>query len=858
MGFIHKSRILLLMAVLLLAGCGDGNGSSTEPPEPEPAATSLTLAASGDTLDALGATLAIQAQVRDQFGQVMTSAPTPNWTSSRNDVATVSGGVVTAVDNGSAQITATSGGISESVQVWVVQRPAEIVAVSGHGQSATAGSELDEPVVIRVEDANGSGVSGIAVGWTIRQGGGSLSETQQTSDEEGQASTRWTLGASGGAQELEVSVEGGPSTMVAATAALPPGSLTVQSISPSLLVEGETATLTGTGLADASVTVDDQAAQVLSSSAGSLTFQVPVGECLPTRPVPVQVSQGADAVVQSVPVSPRSTIEPFQFGTTWMSFGSGAKGHCLSLASRSTPATYLIGVQSISEVVSSVTPANLQISSASPLPAGVAALQSLREGVGDPGTQGLARRELDVTPVAAPLAAAPPVPGAALPMPSEEDQALAHAHARQMERNMELLRELGPSARTLDERPALASTALQNVGDQTTVRVPESCDAYTTINGTVRAVGNHAIWVEDNDRPSGGLSGGDYNALASLYDQLIGPELTRLLGPPTDLDQNGRVVIVLTPEVNDLETTNGFVFTGDFFPRSACDASNQGEYFYMVVPDPNGTTARELSVSQALDLYPRLLAHELTHVIHFGTQIFEAGATSLPEVWETEGLATFVEELVGHTATGNSSGQQLGRSAVQEHGQWYMSMFYDLAIYSGFESPTSRLAQAPHECSWLARPPGNGPCVDPGRLPYGVPASIFRWIADFAWSPQTEHQMTRAIASATTHGLPLLAELAGEETEWVLALWAMAVMADGKYFGSGSPTFASWNFHDVFSGFHATAHPTPMTTTYDSSVAFNLRGGSMAYFLVQGTHDEIAVAAPDLSSNVRLWMVRVE
>jgi hypothetical protein len=257
-----------------------------------------------------------------------------------------------------------------------------------------------------------------------------------------------------------------------------------------------------------------------------------------------------------------------------------------------------------------------------------------------------------------------------------------------------------------------------------------------------------------------------------------------------------------------------------------------------------------------MDLYPALLAHELTHVIHISRQWILPGNDELPPTWESEGLATFLEELVGHRVLGTSSGLNLGRAAYTSGSDWYAQKFHDLGFYFGFQSPTARVTSAPHECSWLNRPP-NGPCLSGGRLPYGVPAWLYRYVADVAWGPSTEHQMTRAVVTSTTHGMELLSALATEDVEWLMAMFAIALATDDLYFSGGS-MFSSWNLADVFGSFHPTARHTPQVAGYNSTIPFNVRGGSVAYVMVNGTHPEIAVAAGDLPSHMRLWIVRVE
>lgn len=83
-----------------------------------------------------------------------------------------------------------------------------LVRVSGNGQSARAGDELDDPLVVRVEDQDGNGVPGRAVSWVVATGGGSVSDLNSTSDENGRASTRWTMGAEPGGNILNAVVSG--------------------------------------------------------------------------------------------------------------------------------------------------------------------------------------------------------------------------------------------------------------------------------------------------------------------------------------------------------------------------------------------------------------------------------------------------------------------------------------------------------------------------------------------------------------------------------------------------------------------------------------------------------------------------
>jgi len=71
--------------------------------------------------------------------------------------------------------------------------------VSGDAQTATAGAGLGAPLVVKVTDAFGAGVQGVAVAWSTT-GGGTVSAASTQTDANGQASVTRTLGGTVGQQ----------------------------------------------------------------------------------------------------------------------------------------------------------------------------------------------------------------------------------------------------------------------------------------------------------------------------------------------------------------------------------------------------------------------------------------------------------------------------------------------------------------------------------------------------------------------------------------------------------------------------------------------------------------------------------
>jgi hypothetical protein len=195
----RRLRALSGWAVLLgsIGACG------TDPRIP----TTVTLSASAVSFTALGQTQQLSPSVSDQDGKPLTGADV-SWSSSNTGVATVSSsGLVTAVGAGSADVTATAGSATASAQVSVVQTPTELVKVSGDGQTSKAGTTLTLPLVVQVNDAGGSPVSGRTATFTVSQGDGSTGAATMVTGSDGRASTTFTTGtASGSPQSVSVSI----------------------------------------------------------------------------------------------------------------------------------------------------------------------------------------------------------------------------------------------------------------------------------------------------------------------------------------------------------------------------------------------------------------------------------------------------------------------------------------------------------------------------------------------------------------------------------------------------------------------------------------------------------------------------
>ncbi|MCY3774034.1 MAG: Ig-like domain-containing protein [Gemmatimonadetes bacterium] len=144
-----------------------------------PVATSITIEPASHTLEAIGATVQLMATVRDQSNNVMTDVAV-TWSSSDETVATVDDqGLVTAVGNGMAEITAQAGDAMGTAAIIVSQVPANIsIEVDAEATTLTEiGQTLQ--LMVSVSDANDEAIAEPVVSWM------SSDETVVTVDEDG-------------------------------------------------------------------------------------------------------------------------------------------------------------------------------------------------------------------------------------------------------------------------------------------------------------------------------------------------------------------------------------------------------------------------------------------------------------------------------------------------------------------------------------------------------------------------------------------------------------------------------------------------------------------------------------------------
>jgi hypothetical protein len=116
------------------------------------------------------------------------------------------------------------------------------------------------------------------------------------------------------------------------------------------------------------------------------------------------------------------------------------------------------------------------------------------------------------------------------------------------------------------------------------------------LQAEIVSVGDHFVIARDM-QGTDAFSESDYAEIQAVLDDFIYEVDTEYFGETADIDENERVIVLITEEVNKLaDLTEQLIFLGFFLPSDLaspfdCPASNAGEIVYLRAPDPDGEFA---------------------------------------------------------------------------------------------------------------------------------------------------------------------------------------------------------------------------------------------------------------------------
>lgn len=355
---------------------------------------------------------------------------------------------------------------------------------------------------------------------------------------------------------------------------------------------------------------------------------------------------------------------------------------------------------------------------------------------------------------------------------------------------------------------------LPEVGDRVTL-------PYCSDELFVHTIGTRALWlVNYNLREFVDQYPGRIAELADTFDTAIYPVIADYFGVP-DLGNVERVLVVI------------------------CHESLAGAF-------ASGNSIRtDIFVSAAT------MAHEFTHTVQWDHQTDFRFSD-----WFAEGQASLGQEVFGFAVTNRHPAQNYGRDVAYttdypNPGAW-QETFERLSGYL-----SGAYEARPHECGWISM----GRELQCGAsLEYGVGWSFLRWLTDqYARQyPGGDSQFHREMLRSERDQLGAIERLLDSPIETLLAQWAAAMYVDDRVPGA-HPTlqFTSWNFRDVYRDDPDRLIPQEISFD-DVETTARLRDGSTWYLRVSGDGRPavaIGVESPDnneLPDEIQLWVVRLE
>ena len=141
------------------------------------------------------------------------------------------------------------------------------------------------------------------------------------------------------------------------------------------------------------------------------------------------------------------------------------------------------------------------------------------------------------------------------------------------------LEKATPSFNATGAMKAMVSKSVPSVGDVESFKVLaglSSLSSYRTVEAQVKCVGDNVIFYVDTqvaeNNPSD-LTDSDVTALCDEFDRVAGIEI-EMFGEPSDVNGDGRVAVLMTPQVNRLGAMGGGIITGFFFANDLYASSN--------------------------------------------------------------------------------------------------------------------------------------------------------------------------------------------------------------------------------------------------------------------------------------------
>ena len=264
-----------------------GGGSHTLPMVMIGSPATIIIDPGSATLTAIGETVQLISTIKDSKGQTVSGA-TVTWKSSNSTVASVSAaGLVTARDNGTATITATSGGKSTDVPITVTQSAASLTVTPASVTLVAIGETVQLGATIK--DEKDQTITGATVSWSSNNS--AVASVNATGLVAARDNGTATITATSGDKSTDVPIT---VTQSAASLTVTPASVTLVAIGETVQLgatvkDGKDQTITGATVSWSSnnsavasvnatglVTARDNGTATVTATSGDKSTDVPI------------------------------------------------------------------------------------------------------------------------------------------------------------------------------------------------------------------------------------------------------------------------------------------------------------------------------------------------------------------------------------------------------------------------------------------------------------------------------------------------------------------------------------------------------------------------------------------------------
>jgi hypothetical protein len=709
-------------------------------------------------------------------------------TSSSSTLTVTPSGSVTAVAPGSATVTAAVDGVNGTIAIQVTQIPVASIAITPAEPVLRQGESLT--LSAQPRDASGRPLTDRTVTWS------SADQSRATVTNAGVVT-----GLTPGYVYIRATVDSRRDSVNLRVRSLTPPNITG---APSgELVPGAAGTVTGVNfaadIAGNAVSVNGAPAVVTAASTTSIDFVVPSKAQLPcTATGPAQLSLVANGDTALATVSLRvATSRQLDVGAS-MLLTSQADLLCNEF--QGTGGRYLITAFNYATSAANRTSFTLRGSA-----------QTVAAAAQPESVDSAPRQRLPTT---------------------LDDAVSRHlsAHTKHLSAERALAQRLGKphlaSRAAARRQPGVAAAAVEPpaVGDQLSYRMRRtltSVNTYDEVDYRVVYSGTTIVILEDITAPLAGTMDQEYVNLGQEFDQVMF-DLLLSFGTPlvvdSALDNNGRLLAMFSPRVNAFEVNGvsnqilGFVTICDFFPRvaetlpgpdglpgtadditvPACPASNEGEVFYALVPDP--------SAGWSIQYWRRLmrgtLIHEAKHIASYAWRYF-LDASFLEEIWLEEATAQIASELWARLIYGRGQGADI---------KWVEGPDCDYAPVSGdCPDPAEGIL---HHFSFLyghyaaneSKSILDDPFAPVDPVIYGSSWSFIRYVTD-NYTPDEPLLLGALVQVQNDRGVANIVDKTGKPFSELLGMWSLASVADNypqAALTDPKLQLASWDTRDLF------------------------------------------------------------